>query len=133
MINNINLSQIENQNKYKTYFIHIKKSQINDLEDINLIKNLLDEKFNENIDVNELKFVNNSDLMNISNKDIGKYLKSNKLSTCAECCLDIKQHCTFKELSCKHRFHIKCIDSKLKKDIYKKCTKCLSENITNNI
>jgi len=46
MITNLSLPLSKTSNKYKTYFIHIKKSQINDLDDINMIKNLLDDKIN---------------------------------------------------------------------------------------
>jgi hypothetical protein len=138
MITNLSLPLSKTSNKYKTYFIHIKKSQINDLDDINMIKNLLDDKLNifdsidsiDSININDFKIINKKDLENKSIKDIGKYFKSNKISTCQECFTDIKQHCVFKELVCKHRFHVNCIDPKLKKDIYKKCTKCCSENVT---
>ena len=117
----------------KTYFIHIKKSDVGDLEDLNLIKNLLDDSLSlnsESILLNDFKFINKSDLENKSYKNVGRYLKSNKNSICIECNTTINKQCIFKELNCKHRFHVNCIDSKLKKDLYKKCPKCSSEHVT---
>lgn len=136
MSSNINLSLEKEQNKFKTYFIHIKKSEINDFDDINMIKTLLDDKLlltNDSIQLSDFKFVNKIDLENKSYKNVGKYLKSNKSSCCVECNKVIDQQCVFKQLSCGHRFHVKCIDPKLKNDIYKKCTKCCAENITSLI
>jgi len=130
MNNNIALSQNETTNKFNTYFIHIKKSLINDLDDLDVIKSLLDDKITEEYNINDFIIMNKKELNTKSYKGIGRYLKSNKISKCTGCTLDIKVNAVFKELNCKHRFHIECIDEKLKKDIYKKCTKCLSENIT---
>lgn len=135
MNSNLSQTQILNtqKNTFKTYFIHVKKSSVNDFDDLNTIKNLLDDKLqlsDELIQFNDLKFINKIDLENKSYKTIGKYLKSNKESCCSECNKSIEKQSIFKELNCGHRFHVKCIDPKLKNDMYKKCVKCCSENIT---
>ena len=41
----LSTSLIKTSNNFKTYFIHIKKSDINDLDDINMIKNLTSNEF----------------------------------------------------------------------------------------
>jgi hypothetical protein len=123
---NLNLN-IEN-NKNKTYFIHLNKNDIKNIEDIIKLKMI-----NSNIseDSYELKNINKSDLDNI--KNIGKYFKSNIDTQCNLCNKNIKKGIIFKELECKHRFHKKCIEPILKNDIYKKCIFCETEHITNNI
>ena len=131
-----NLTYDKTISKNKTYFIHIKKSDISNINDLDSIKNLI--KLNNmnsdiDIDINNLKIINKSDLINISYKNVGKYLKSNKDCICNECNTTIKATTTFKELNCKHRFHVSCIDIKLKNDVYKKCISCNTENITNHI
>lgn len=129
----LSTSLIKTSNNFKTYFIHIKKSDINDLDDINMIKNLLDNNLSvntESVQITDFKFINKTDLKNKSHKNIGKYLKSNKTSTCVECNILIPKQSIFKELNCNHRFHVNCIDLKLKKDLYKKCPKCCSEHIS---
>jgi len=130
MTNNINLSEANYPKKCKTHFIHIKKNDIIDMDDITMIKDLLDEKFNDDICLSDLKIVKKTDLEKKSYKQIGKYLKSNKLSKCAECNMDISIGTKFKKLDCHHRFHINCIDEKLKTDIYKQCSICNTEHIT---
>jgi hypothetical protein len=130
---NNNLLQT-NANSKKTYFIHIKKDEINNLEDLTMIKTLieLDAKLeiDENFDMSKLKFANKSELTNKSYKKIGRYLKSNKNFQCCSCDEQIQSNITFKQLSCSHRFHVNCIDSKLKQDIYKTCPICNTEHIT---
>jgi hypothetical protein len=133
MNKNNNLSETTYSNNNRTYFIHIKKSDITDIEDMTMIKNLLEDQINDSVNISDFKFINKSDLINKSHKEIGKYLKSNKLSICAYCKEDIIPGTTFKQLNCKHRFHVNCIDSKLKKDIYKKCVCCNSEQISASI
>lgn len=131
-----NLTYNKTVNKNKTYFIHIKKSDISNINDLDSIKKLI--KLNNmnsdiDIDINNLKIINKSDLINISYKNVGKYLKSNKVCICNECNTIIKATTTFKELNCKHRFHTSCINEKLKNDVYKKCISCNTENITTHI
>jgi len=133
MSKNTNLSQTTNANNNRTYFIHIKKSDVSDIDDLSMIKSLLEDQINDTININEFKFINRSELVNKSYKEIGKYLKSNKQSICGDCKKDILPGTTFKELNCKHRFHINCIDNRLKKDIYKKCTCCNTEHISASI
>jgi hypothetical protein len=133
MSNNTNLSEFTYPSKNRTHFIHIKKSEIIDMDDLTMIKNMLDEKFNDNISISDLKFVKKSDLEKKSFKHIGRYLKSNKVSKCAECKTDIFAGIKFKQLNCGHRFHIECIDNKLKTDIYKKCSCCQTEQISATI
>jgi hypothetical protein len=130
MSKNTNLSETTYQNKNRTCFIHIKKSDITDMDDLSMIQNLLEDQLNYNVNINEFKFINKSDLINKSYKDIGKYLKSNKQSFCADCNKEIVPGTIFKQLDCNHRFHTNCIDNKLKKDIYKKCTCCNTEHIS---
>lgn len=135
-MNKNNLTYDKTINKNKTYFYHIKKSDISNINDLDSIKNLI--KLNNmntdiDIDINNLKIINRSDLMNISYKNVGKYLKSNKDCICEDCKITIKATITFKELNCKHRFHISCIDEKLKNDVYKKCSSCNIENVSTNI
>ena len=124
---NLNLN-IENSYN-KTYFIHLKKNDINNLDDI--IE--LTKQINPNITDNsyELKFINKSDLNNI--KNIGKNLRSNKDTNCDYCNEIITKGTIFKQLDCNHRYHKKCIEPILKNDIYKKCINCDIEHITNNI
>ena len=126
-----NLSETSYTHNNRTFFIHINKNDINDLEDISMIKNLLEDHITDNVNISDFKFVNKSDLISRSHKDIGKYLKSNKQSICADCREEITPGTIFKQLNCKHRFHVSCIDNKLKKDIYKKCVCCNTENISN--
>jgi hypothetical protein len=133
MNSNKKLIAKQDENISNTYFIHIKKSNMTDLDDLNMIKSLLNDEFsfnNENIQLSDFKFIDCNDLKNKSYKQVGKYLKSNKSSCCELCKKTIKQETTFKQLNCGHRFHTKCIDPILKQDIYKKCTSCCSENIT---
>jgi hypothetical protein len=133
MSKNMNLSEICNPSKNRTYFIHIKKSDISDIDDLSTIKSLLEYQLNESINIDEFKFINKSNLVNKSYKEIGKYLKSNKQCVCAECNTEILSGTIFKQLDCKHRFHVSCIDNKLKKDMYKKCTCCNTEHISASI
>jgi hypothetical protein len=98
-----------------------------------MIKNLIDEQYNidsNNLQLSDFKFTNKNDLENKSHKNVGKYLKSNKISCCAKCNETINKKVIFKQLNCGHRFHTKCVDSILKKDIYKQCFMCNTENIT---
>jgi hypothetical protein len=132
--NNLSYDKIINNNK--TYFFHVKKSDVSNINDLNSIQNLI--KLNNmntdiNIDINNLKIINKSDLMNISYKKIGKYLRSNKNYICDCCKKTINASTIFKQLKCKHNFHTSCIDTKLKNDIYKRCTSCNTENISINI
>ena len=131
---NTNLN-IETKTEYnnKTYFIHLKKNCINSIDDFINIKNLIDSNMSD--DSYEFKILHNSDLDNISYKNIGKYLKSNKISKCcnSNCNSSIHQYTIFKQLDCGHRFHKECIDPILKNDRYKKCIKCNLEHITTNI
>ncbi len=132
-MNENNLTHDISINKNKTYFFHVKKSDISNVNDIEAIKKLIKINNNEiDIDINNLKIINKSDLFNISPKNIGKYLKSNKDSICESCKTVIKATNIFKELGCKHRFHTSCIDDKLKNDVYKKCISCKTENVSNN-
>ena len=128
--NNINISTSINESN-NTYFVHIKKNQFINLNDIDMIKELLSNNYDINIsNSDELKFVNNNDINKLSYKKIGKYLKSNKNSLCKHCNNEIIAGSIYKQLDCKHRFHINCIDPFLKKDLYKKCTCCNTENIS---
>jgi hypothetical protein len=127
MINNLNLN-LNNDNH--TYFIHVKKSNFKDLNDFEDIKKILEKTANKEISLNDIKFINKSELINKSYKNIGRYLKSNKISSCNECDKEIYCNEVFKQLACNHRFHTYCIDPILKKDIYKKCSFCENENIT---
>jgi hypothetical protein len=129
-MNENNLTHNKTINKNKTYFFHIKKSDISNINDLDSIKKLINKS---DIDISNLKIINKSDLINISYKNIGKYLKSNKDSVCQDCKTTIKATTIFKELNCKHRFHTLCIDNKLHNDVYKKCTSCNTENISTNI
>lgn len=135
-MNKNNLSYDKTINKNKTYFYHIKKSDVTNINDLDSIQNLI--KLNNmntdiDIDINNLKIINKSDLLNISYKNIGKYLKSNKNCICETCKTTINASTIFKQLNCKHRFHTSCIDNKLKDDVYKRCTSCNTENISYNI
>lgn len=127
MINNLNLNLNNNTN---TYFIHVKKNNFRNINDFEDIKKILEKTVNKEISLGDIKFINKSELINKSYKNIGRYLKSNKISSC-NCC-DKEIYCSeiFKELPCKHRFHTHCIDPILKKDIYKKCSFCETENVT---
>ena len=126
---NLNLNINNECNHNKTYFIHLKKNDINNIEDILKLKNLIDPTMSD--DSYELRIMNKSDLENI--KKIGKNLKSNIDTTCAKCDKIITKGLIFKELDCKHRFHKKCIEEHLENDIYKKCIICNVEHITTNI
>lgn len=126
---NLNLITTNNEYNNKTYFIHIKKNDINNFEDILDLKHLIDPTILDNS--YELKIMNKSDLENI--KKIGKNLKSNKNNLCSKCNEVIIKKTVFKELDCKHRFHLKCIEEHLENDMYKKCIICNVEHITKNI
>jgi hypothetical protein len=136
MENNYNLLQ-NGVNLKKTYFIHLKKNEVNNLKDFTMIKQLIETKANveidTNFDISKIKFANKSDLLNQSCKKVGRYLKSNKNLQCCCCDEQIQSNTKFKELLCLHRFHIKCIDSILKKDLYKMCPICKTEHITTSI
>lgn len=123
---NLNL-EIEN-NYNKTYFIHLNKNDINNMEDIIKLTKLVNPNIVE--DSYELKIINKSDLYNI--KNIGKNLKSNKDTNCDYCNQIINKGKVFKQLDCNHRYHKKCIKP-IKNDIYKKCLICEMEHITQNI
>ena len=136
MNNYTNLSELTNYKLKKTYFIHIKKNNTITNDKYLIIKKLLDENIIDNIDnidINNFRFINKSELKNKSYKFIGKYLKSNKVSICKYCKLDILPNTIFKQLNCSHRFHIHCIDLKLKQNIYKQCIFCNTEQITSII
>jgi hypothetical protein len=122
-----------NNVKNNTYFIHVKKNKLNDANDLTVIKNLLEEKLNEDIFLDDLNIINKSDLAKISYKNIGKYLKSNKKCECNSCNDYIINGTIFKQLDCMHRFHTHCIDPLLKKDLYKKCSVCNTEHVSNYI
>jgi hypothetical protein len=130
---NTHINLQTNKNTFNTYFIHVKKSDISDLDDLVMIKHLIDEQYNVNSDntqLSDFKFINKNDLKNKSHKNVGRYLKSNKASQCAKCNETICKEVIFKQLNCGHRFHIECIDPILKKDIYKQCLVCNTENVT---
>jgi hypothetical protein len=123
----------KNKNSFNTYFIHVKRGDISDIDDLNIIKNLIDEKYNidsDNVQLSDFKFINKNDLKNKSCKNVGKYYKSNKTSCCAKCNETINKEIIFKQLNCGHRFHIECVDPILKNDIYKQCLMCNTENVT---
>ena len=119
-----------NENINRTFFIHIKKNDISYINDLNTIKNLLENQIDDNVNINDFKFINIQNLIKTSYKNIGRYFKSNKQSICDDCSKYIKLGTIFKQLLCNHRFHVKCIDNKLKNDIYKKCSKCNTEQIS---
>ena len=127
---NTNISRSLNRSS-NTFFIHIKKKDITNINDIDMIKELL--AINHDINISnddEIKFIDNKDITNLSYKKIGRYLKSNKNSLCKHCDTEIIAGSVYKELNCKHRFHVNCIDPFLKKDFYKKCICCNTENIS---
>jgi hypothetical protein len=133
---NKHISLQKNKNASNTFFIHVKKSDICDIDDLNMIKNLIDEQYNidsDNIQLNDFKFINKNDLKNKSHKNVGKYLKSNKASHCAKCNETINKDTIFKQLNCGHRFHTQCVDPILKMDIYKQCFMCNAENVSSLI
>ena len=47
-----------NNVKNNTYFIHVKKNKLNDANDLTVIKNLLEEKLNEDIFLDDLNIIN---------------------------------------------------------------------------
>ena len=122
-----------NININRTFFIHMKKNDISYINDLYVIKNLLEIQIVDNVNINDFKFINIRNLIDTSYKNIGKYFKSNKQSICSDCKKYIKPGTVFKQLLCDHRFHVKCIDNKLKKDMYKKCPNCNIEYISINI
>lgn len=126
---NLNLNINNECSHNKTYFIHLKKNDINNIDDILNLKNLIDPTLFD--DSYELKIMTKSDLYNV--KKIGKNLRSNKNILCNQCNKIITKGTIFKELDCKHRFHKKCIEQQLENDIYKKCIICNVEHITTSI
>jgi hypothetical protein len=139
MSNNINLSQGINLSQnicYKpnqSYFIHINKNDLINNDIYLLIQDLFNIKLNIKLkidDINNIKLITKSELNNKKCKNIGKYLKSNKSSQCMECYKIIESGIIFKELNCKHRYHLNCIKLKLENDIYKQCPYCNIEHIT---
>jgi len=128
--NNTNISTSVNKSN-NTFFIHIKKNEFTNLNDIDMIKELLTNNYDITVsNSDEFKFINSNDINKISYKKIGRYLKSNKNSLCKHCNTEITTGSVYKELNCKHRFHVNCIDPFLKLDVYKKCICCNTENIS---
>ena len=130
MLNNTNLSHDLNANKNQTYFIHIKKNDLINTDIYTLIKKIIDPINTNNINNTDIKIMTNLELANIKLNNIGKFIKSNKTYNCVKCNTEISSGTIFKKLNCKHRFHIKCINLELKKDIYKKCIYCKTEHIS---
>ena len=126
-----NLVLNKDNTQKNTFFVHFKKSDFNDFDDLIYIKNLLDEQLGDNIDITDIKLMSKTELDNKSHKYIGKYMRSAKCFNCSECHKIIESNNTYKKLCCGHRFHLDCIDNKLKNDIYKRCSVCQTENISN--
>jgi len=119
-MNNLALST---NNIYKTHFIYLNKKDINSIDDVKKITRI-------DININNTIIINNSNINNINSNNIGKILLSDGNNKCDLCQEYIKIKSKYKILKCNHMFHIKCINNKLHNDIYKKCTKCNIENIT---
>lgn len=126
-----NLVLNKDNTQKNTFFVHVKKSDFNNFDDLIYIKSLLDEQLNDNIDLTDIKLMSKSELNDKSYKHVGKYMKSDKCFDCSDCHKNIESNTIYKKLNCGHRFHLDCINDKLKNDIYKRCSICHTENVSN--
>jgi hypothetical protein len=120
-----NINYLSKNLQNSTFFINVPtKSDISDIYK-NLNSEILDIP-----DISEFKIIQKSVLRKISHKNIGKYIKSSNNKICDCCNKDILLNNIYKKLECSHRFHVKCIDSKLKNDLFKKCIVCDLEHVS---
>jgi hypothetical protein len=128
---NKNLVLNKDNTQKNTFFIHVKKSDFNNFDDLVYIKSLLDDEYNSSIDMSDITIMSKSELQNKKPKDVGKYMKSSKCLNCLECKNLIQPNVIYKKLDCGHRFHLECIENKLKSDLYKRCSVCNTEHVSN--
>lgn len=119
-----------------TYIVRLKKedySYLNDINDLEEIKKILQNHMGLNINNKKIKTSNTIDIMNVDKKKIGLKKKNKKVQLCNICNDFININTFMKVLDCNHNFHIKCVETYFNSHIFLECPICKHEHITSHI